>query len=74
MPDPTQHELSEGHRPEATHHASFILRCWTGAGGQIRARLIDVQSGTSLPVANLADLPEQIRRLMARTTPAGTNH
>jgi hypothetical protein len=71
MPDPIQRQPSEDEGPEAIHHASFVLRCWTGAGGQIRARLIDVQSGVSLPVADLADLPGQIRSLMARSMPAG---
>jgi hypothetical protein len=34
--------------------------------GQIRARLIDVHSGATWPVADLVDLPALVRRLMDR--------
>lgn len=50
----------------SSHHASYILRCWTGDLGQIRARLIDVHSGVTWPVADLVDLPGLVQRLMAR--------
>ena len=67
MPDTTQRRSFEQQPPDPVHYSSFILRCWIGAGGQIRARLIDAQLGISQPVADLADLPEQVRDLMART-------
>jgi len=50
-------------------HASFILRCWTGAHGQARGRLIDVRSGRDYPMANLADLPELVQRLLEPDLP-----
>ena len=51
------------------HHASYILRCWTGDLGQIRARLVDVHSGVTWPVPNLVDLPGLVQRLMVQATP-----
>lgn len=58
--------------PEDTasaRHASYILRCWTGDVGQIRARLIDVHSGVAWPVANLLELPGLVERLMHQAAP-----
>lgn len=49
------------------HYASFILRCQMDTKGKIHARLIDVNSGVSYPVADLAALPEQVRRLVTRS-------
>lgn len=54
----------------APHYASFILRCRVDTKGKIYARLIDVNSGMSYPVAELAALPEQVRHLVARSLPA----
>ena len=68
MPDPTQTQPEDETTDEVTY-ASFILRCWTGPGGQIRVRLIDVQSGVSRAVAGVDDLPEQVRDLMTRSLP-----
>jgi hypothetical protein len=48
------------------HYASFVLRCWT-SGGQVRARLIDVLSGASYPVADLQELPSLVERLVAKS-------
>ncbi|MCD6552832.1 MAG: hypothetical protein J7M16_02340 [Anaerolineae bacterium] len=45
-------------------YASFILRCWTDGQGQLRARLTEVDSGVSHPVASLETLPDLVRRLM----------
>jgi len=56
----------EPEKSTSPHHASYILRCWTGDVGQIRARLIDVHSGATWPVADLVDLPALVRRLMDR--------
>jgi hypothetical protein len=53
---------------DAVHHASFVLRCWTDTQGGFRARLIDVLSGVSYPVAGLIDLETLIEQLMARST------
>jgi len=47
-------------------HTSFVLRCWTDTDGGFRARLIDVLTGASYPVAGLTDLSPLIERLMAR--------
>ncbi len=44
---------------------SFILRCWPGASGQVRARLINVHTKQTYPVASLADLPALIERLLS---------
>jgi hypothetical protein len=46
--------------------ASFILRCWIDASGEIRARLIDVRSGVGYPLNCLSDLPGLIRQLVFR--------
>jgi hypothetical protein len=72
MPDAAQRQPSGQESSEPIQYASFILRCWTSGSGQIRARLIDAQSGISHPVADLADLPEQVRSLMARITPSAS--
>jgi hypothetical protein len=69
MPDATQVQ-PEDETTDTVYYASFILRCWTSPGGQIRVRLIDVQSSISRPVADLADLAEQVRCLMARGLPS----
>ena len=57
---------------EDSHRASFILRCWIGPDGQARSRLIDVRSGRDYPLANLADLPERVQRLLAQGLPPDT--
>jgi hypothetical protein len=59
----------EPEKSTSPHHASYILRCWTGDVGQIRARLIDVHSGATWPVADLVDLPALVRRLMVPAAP-----
>ncbi len=56
-------QLHEKANPQ--QHTSFILRCWPGATGQVRARLIDVRSKQAYPVARLADLPALIERLLS---------
>ena len=61
----TSHATSIGDsEPDLSHHASFVLRCWT-SDEQVRARLIDVHSGVTRPLADLAELPGLVRRLMA---------
>jgi hypothetical protein len=45
-------------------HASFILRCWSNPGGKVRARLIDVRTGVTYPLADLDDIPALTRRLL----------
>ena len=69
MTDAIADEPANLEPPTSPHHASYILRCWTGDLGQIRARLIDVHSGTTWPVADLVDLPALVRRLMAQAAP-----
>ena len=69
MTDAIADEPANLEPPTSPHHASYILRCWTGDLGQIRARLIDVHSGTTWPVADLVDLPGLVQRLMDRSTP-----
>jgi hypothetical protein len=59
---PTTPAVSEGDaRP---HHSSYILRCWTGADGSVRGRLIDAHSGVAHPVGGLDELPQLLRRLL----------
>ncbi|MBN2003461.1 MAG: hypothetical protein JXA21_08910 [Anaerolineae bacterium] len=58
-----------GHTPETpepavTRYASFIVRCWQDSEMHLRARLVDVNSGASYPIANLSDLPAVLRRLL----------
>ena len=55
MPDATQAQPEDETTDEVTY-ASFILRCWTGPGGRIRVRLIDVHLASAEAVADLADL------------------
>jgi len=43
-------------------HTSFVLRCWVGAQGEVRARLVDVGTGRCYPLRNLANLPELIEQ------------
>ena len=52
------------------HRASFILRCWMDASGEVRVRLIDVRSGVGYPLGCLSDLPGLVRRLVLRQLPA----
>ena len=66
MIDAISDRPADAETPASPHHASYILRCWTGDVGQIRARLIDVHSGATWPVADLVDLPALVRRLMDR--------
>jgi hypothetical protein len=56
---------TEGEGTVGPRYASFILRCWTSDGGELRARLIDVRSGISRPLADLSELPGLIRQLTA---------
>ena len=56
---PIRHE-----EPNLPHYASFVLRCWTGEDGHVRARLIDAHSGVGHPIGELGDLPQLVRRLL----------
>ena len=47
------------------HYASFMLRCWRGEGERVRVRLIEVASGESFALADLAGLPGLLQRLLA---------
>ena len=69
MIDAISDRPADAETPASPHHASYILRCWTGDVGQIRARLIDVHSGATWPVADLVDLPALVRRLMVPAAP-----
>lgn len=51
-----------------THHTSFILRCQTGAGGRLHARLLDVRSGVSCPIDDLDELPGIVRDLLSQAS------
>lgn len=64
-----QYEPSPEGGPDVTHYASFVLRCWLSEEGPLHARLIDVHSGCSYPLADLAALPERIRGLLAQAWP-----
>ena len=62
-----QNRRPRTHGPEdAPQYASFLLRCWAGEGGRVRARLIEVRSGLSYPLADLAGLPSLVQHLVAR--------
>jgi hypothetical protein len=43
---------------------SFILRCWRNSLGELRARVVDVGTGVSYPLLNLAELPGLIEQLV----------
>lgn len=66
--DPVLPFDDEEHPP--VHYASFILRCWSSDAGHLRARLIDVNSGVSRPVADLAELPALVGSLLAQIPPS----
>jgi hypothetical protein len=70
MPDIIQSQPGEDEESFLPDYASFILRCWTNRQGRVRARLIDVHSGVSHPVASLAALPELVHRLVAKDLPS----
>jgi len=65
-----QHPPDEQDRP---HLASFVLRCWQGEGGRVRARLLDVHSGINHPLSDLTDLPGLVERLLAQTVQVPPN-
>ena len=45
------HRLEE--EPQSTSHpVSFVMRCWVGRGEVVRARVTDVRSGVSYPLAD----------------------
>lgn len=69
MSDTSQAPAFDSREPEPPHYASFVLRCWTGDLGQIHARLIDVHSGVSRPVSDLAELPGLVRHLIEQAAP-----
>ena len=69
MKDDWPTEPVEIAEPPPPHYASFILRCWTGGGGQMRVRLIDVRSGADCSLDDITELPAVVRR-MARDTSA----
>jgi hypothetical protein len=68
MTHSNQYQARPGDEPDLNRYASFIVRCWPSGDGHIQARLIDARSGRSYPVADLADLPERIRSLVAEET------
>ena len=70
MPKASPAQCFATEEPHLPHYTSFILRCWFSDTGQLRARLIDVQSGASHLVKDWADLPELVRCL-AETDLAG---
>ena len=69
MSDSVPLQSLDNEESTAPHYASFVLRCWTGDLGRIRARLIDVHSGVSRPVNDLADLPGMVRHLVDQAMP-----
>ena len=65
----TMQSQAQKKQNEPPHLASFVLRCWKDSSSQVRARLVDIQSGISYPLADLDELPDLVRRLTARTLP-----
>jgi hypothetical protein len=55
---------------QAPSHVSFLLRCWAGEGGHVRARVIAVNSGISYPLVDLSCLPGLLRALFAEAMPS----
>lgn len=55
-------------------YASFILRCWLDGQGEIRCRLVEVGSGISHPLHDLAALPGLVKHLLSRWKPASPPH
>ena len=47
-------------------YVSFILRCRPTADGGVLARVSDVRSGLSWTLTDLDELPDLVRRWMAR--------
>ena len=54
---------------EATHHQSFVLRCWRDASGDVRVRLVDVRSGRSYSLSSIQDIPTLVQRLAGEDDP-----
>jgi hypothetical protein len=63
MTEIVQAPSTEDDNLDLPHYVSFILRCWTDRQGQLRARLIEVDSGVSHPMADLEALPSLVHRL-----------
>jgi len=63
-------DRSESDPPQFT---SLILRCWRGEMGQLRIRLVNVNSGVSHLVADLNELPDLVRRQVAPVDPDDEN-
>ena len=62
--DHAPHPPIRPEEPDLPRYASFVLRCWTGADGHVRARLIDANSGVGHPIGDLDELPQLMRRLL----------
>ena len=62
--DHAPHPPIRPEEPDLPRYASFVLRCWTGADGHVRARLIDANSGVGHPIGELGELPQLVRRLL----------
>ena len=56
--------LHKSEDPNLSHYVGFILRCWTGQGEQIHARLVEVHSEASHTVADLNKLLALVHRLV----------
>lgn len=56
-------------------YASFVLRCQISEDGHVRARLVDVRTGNTYPLAALERLPglvkDLIRPIMGRQDDKG---
>ncbi len=61
---------ARNHDCDPNRRASFVLRCWIDAEGEVHTRLIDVHSGVSYPLAHQSDLPELIWRLLLQRSEA----
>jgi len=64
MANPDDPQRLEDELPASSHPVSFVMRCWVVRGDTVRARLTEVRTGVSYPLADLADLPALVRSLV----------
>lgn len=57
------------HKPSRPHYTSFILRCRVNEKGRIQCQLVEVGSGISHALCDLAVLPELVKKLVSKWDP-----
>ena len=58
--------------PDLIYRTSYVLRCWINEEKQVRLLLVDVHSGKSIPLADLAELPAVLKTMLADCLATGS--